>query len=65
MEESSGLTQIKLAVRDRISQIANNVSNYRVERVEYELESVMAVLTQLPNMLICLKFWTKKNVRMI
>ena len=41
------ISQIKLAVRDKILQIANNMSNCRFEHVEYELESVLAVLTQL------------------
>lgn len=41
------IAHIKIALKDRLLYIANNIANFRHENIEYELESVMAVLTQL------------------
>lgn len=43
----SEVREIKSAIRDRLLQLANNVENYRLENVEFELSLILAFLTDL------------------
>ena len=43
----SEVQQIKSAIRDRILQVANNVDNYRLDNLDYEMNLILTFLSEL------------------